>query len=217
MRNYYGNESGDGVGNRRSSKEIKIQYDGVGNQLSSHERSNFAPDNIGNSVDTAPTHHLNSASRKKTDQAPPQRMGRYLVGGVNPLVAGLAHLIPETPTPTAPQENKTSQGGQAQADKRLRRLFEFDDDDRVEYTLTSTPEEKRAQLEQALKTIFELGGAPCEIKVQLEELGGKPLVSAQVQTTLFKPEELPFAALSFLTNKIVNRVPTDRIRLAVKL
>ena len=146
MRVFHGNNPGDSVGNRRSIKDIRIPNDDIGNHLEVFRTDENTPDNLGNSVDIAPTHQLSGITyRKKSDAAPLVRMGRYLVGGVNPAVAGLAHLIPEPPAPVlAPvQENSSAPA----TDKRLKRLFEFDEDDRVEYTLTSTPEEKRTQAE----------------------------------------------------------------------
>lgn len=131
------------------------------------------------------------------------------------MVAGLSHLIPETPAENpAPKENPQQQG--AQSDKRLRRLFEFEDDDRVEYTLTSTPEEKRAQAEQVVKKIFELGHLPTEITATIEQSETKTGILVSVKTPVFKTGELPLAALNFLANKIVNRLPSDRIRLIVR-
>ena len=50
-----------------------------------------------------------------------------------------------------------------------------------------------------------------------EQDGDQPFVSVLLQTPLFKNDELPLAALNFLVNKIVNRVPTDRIRLGIKI
>jgi hypothetical protein len=138
-------------------------------------------------------------------------MGKYLVGGVNPAVAGLAHLIPE-PAPLPPPQEASAPA----TDKRLRRLFEFDEDDRVEYTLTSTPEEKRVQAELALKTIFETGAVVAEITASVEESETKTSVSVLVNSPVFKSGELPLAALNFLVNKIVNRLPNDRIRLVVR-
>ncbi len=212
MRNFYGLDSGDGVGNRKSQKEIQIPHDGIGNYISSEERAYEIPDNLGNSIDSAPTHQLNSAYRKKSEQAPHQRMGRYIIGGVNPVVAGLSHLIPvEQPA----QQAEKPADKQDKNDKRLKRLFDFDDEGNAEFTLTSTPEEKRAQAELALQTIFEAASSSADITVTLDSANDKPSVLATVKSTLFKPEELPTAALGFLVNKIVNKMPNDRIRLAL--
>ncbi|MEI6805325.1 MAG: hypothetical protein WCK49_02325 [Myxococcaceae bacterium] len=216
MRVFHGNNPGDSVGNRRSIKDIRIPNDDVGNHLEVFRTNENTPDNLGNSVDIAPTHQLSGITyRKKSDAAPLVRMGKYLVGGVNPAVAGLAHLIPEPPAPPAPQENSGAPAAPA-TDKRLRRLFEFDEDDRVEYTLSSTPEEKRAQAESAVNTIFETGSLTAEITATLEESEEKSSVLVLVNSPVFKTGELPLAALNFLVNKIVNRLPSDRIRLAVR-
>ncbi len=57
--------------------------------------------------------------------------------------------------------------------------------------LASTPEEKRLQVEQVVKTVFDLGGAPSEINALLGESAEKPTVAVIVKTALFKPDELP--------------------------
>lgn len=214
MKVFQGINPGDGVGNRRSNKEIRIPNDNVGNHLEIFRTNENTPDNLGNSIDIAPTHQLSGIThRKKADAAPLVRMGRYLVGGVNPAVAGLAHLIPEeAPIPQQRPQNQEA----PQVDKRLRRLFEFDEDDRVEYTLTSTPEEKRAQAELAMKTIFEAGELKAEIFTTLEQSETKTSVNVLVNSPVFKAGDLPLAALNFLVNKIVNRLPSDRIRLSVR-
>lgn len=220
MKVFQGINPGDSVGNRRSSKEIRIPNDDIGNHLEIFRTNENTPDNLGNSIDIAPTHQLSGIThRKKADAAPLIRMGRYLVGGVNPAVAGLAHLIPdETPAPARiqNQEAGSTPASGPGVDKRLRRLFEFDEDDRVEYTLTSTPEEKRAQAELAMKTIFEAGQLPAEITTTLEQSEAKSSVNILVNSPVFKAGDLPLAALNFLVNKIVNRLPSDRIRLSVK-
>ena len=212
MRTFYGLDSGDGVGNRKSQKETQIPHDAIGNYTGPEERAHEIPDNLGNSIDSAPTHQLNSAYRKKSEQAPHQRMGRYIIGGVNPVVAGLSHLIPAE----APAQQAEKPGDkQDKNDKRLKRLFDFDDEGSAEFTLTSTPEEKRAQTELALKTIFEAAESTADIAVTLDSSNDKPIVSATLKSALFKPEELPTAALGFLVNKIVNKMPNDRIRLTL--
>lgn len=215
MKEYYGTNPGDTVGNRRSNKEIRLTHDDIGNHLEVLRSNENTPDNLGNSIDSAPTHQLSGVThRKKSDAIPHVRMGRYLVGGVNPVVAGLSHLMSEVPA-EAPK-NSSSQPTTAQSDKRLKRLFEFEDDDRVEYTLTSTPEEKRAQAEQVVKKIFETAQSSAEIEATLEQKENKNAITVSIKTPVFKTGELPLAALNFLVNKIVNRLPTDRIRLAVK-
>ncbi len=218
MREFQGINPGDSIGNRRSNREVRIPSDDVGNHLEVFRTNENTPDNLGNSIDIAPTHQLSGIThRKKSDAAPLVRMGRYLVGGVNPAVAGLAHLIPEPPAPENPASQSAQPGNPGSgADKRLRRLFEFDDDDRIEYVLASTPEEKRAQAELAVKTIFEAGELPLEITATLGPSETRPSVSVLVNHPVFKTGELPLAALNFLVNKIVNRLPSDRIRLAVR-
>jgi hypothetical protein len=220
MKVFHGINPGDSIGNRRSNKEIRISNDDVGNQLEISRTHDHIPDNLGNSIDIAPTHQLSGIThRKKSDAAPLVRMGRYLVGGVNPAVAGLAHLIPEEAPATPRTQNQEAGSASASGpgvDKRLKRLFEFDEDDRAQYTLTSTPEEKRAQAELALKTIFEAGELQAEITTTLEQSEDKSSVHILVNSPVFKTGDLPLAALNFLVNKIVNRLPTDRIRLSVK-
>ncbi|MBH1988414.1 MAG: hypothetical protein I8H75_00660 [Myxococcaceae bacterium] len=212
MKHYYGLNPSDSVGNRRPQKEMTFPNEDIGNQRENPKDFDVLHDQLGNSVDLAPTHQLSGLTyRKKSEQAPWVRMGRYIVGGVNPVVAGLAHLIPDPQKPAESSEAAPNPNG----DKRLRRLFELDDDDRVEFTLTSTPEDKCAQAKAVVESIFQNAKAEAFVEANLELSDSKPSVQVFVRHPAFKTGELPLATLNFLTHKIVNRLPSDRIRLTV--
>lgn len=212
MKHFYGLNPNDSVGNRRSHKEIRLPNEDIGNQRETLKGLDFVHDNVGNSIDAAPTHHLSGLThRKKNEQAPLVRMGRYIVGGVNPTVAGLAHLIPEEQKPTHASETPSASSN----DKRLRRLFDLDDDERVEFTLTSTPEDKCSQAKTVVESIFKKANVEALVEASLQITDSKPSVQVFVKHPAFKAGELSLATLNFLTHKIVNRLPTDRIRLAV--
>ena len=206
MKAFLGMNPGDSIGNRRFNKEAHIPLDEIGNQLEREHSSKEAPDDLGNSIDAAPTHVLSSVTHRRKSDPPHVRMGRYIVGGVNPIVAGFNHANAE--------ENTEKPNNQTQ--KRLKRLFNFEERKPSEYTLTSSPEEKRLLAEQTLKKIFEAGKLEAEISTGLEESEGQPMIAAWVKTPVFKTGELPFAALHFLVYKIVNKTPTDRIKLVIR-
>ncbi len=91
-----GLQPGDDVGNRRSFKQTQHPPDNLGNKRDLEEEAWMPNDDVGNRVDAAPTHEISGVladlggrgRRRKKGGQPHQRMGRYIVGGVNPVVAG---------------------------------------------------------------------------------------------------------------------------------
>lgn len=224
-----GLQAGDSIGNRRSFKEMQVPADDIGNRTSLAGRLDLIRDDIGNSIESAPTHVLNSTSvgsdgrtrrRKEEGAHQPMRIGRYIMGGVNPIVTG-ANVYGQTPV-AAPVPVYTP------------RQVSQDDEERVEYILTSDPEMKRVQAEEAVKKIMEKAGRVAEVLAVLsqdEERRYSVAVSIndkglderftgenradnadQPIFVIGSPETL---ALNFIVNKIVNRYPNDRIRLTV--
>ena len=72
--------------------------DDIGNRKDPDEEEFVPLDDVGNRVDANPTHEISGVlldldprkrkGRAKGHQTPIERSGRYVVGGVNPLVAG---------------------------------------------------------------------------------------------------------------------------------
>ncbi|MDA0698209.1 MAG: hypothetical protein O2793_17670 [Proteobacteria bacterium] len=256
-----GNNSSDNIGNRKSFKEIRIPADDIGNRNEAKRRAELMRDDIGNSIEVAPTHSLNSAMvgndgkprRSREPSINPQRVGRYLVGGVNPVVAGgnQPALVEETfaeddsfsdsgrgfssndsNRPARNKKRRKKRRPESQvtnnvsvsdsAERRLKRLFDFDEDDRFEYILTSDPEQKRAVAEETVVTIFAKSGREVIVNAKLLKNDTRQSVlvvieeqSSQSTKPLFVRGSVELTALNFLVNKIVNRYPNDRIRLVV--
>ncbi len=269
--NSNGLHPGDDVGNRRSFKEIMVPADDIGNRIDFGKRLDLVRDDIGNSIDLAPTHLLNSSMvgtdgktrRRKEDMINTIRVGRYIVGGVNPVVAGGNHFASHQNTVHEGPESYHSGGSEASSDeqnfqnskrhkkhknefrgndsgtlgesaeRRLKRLFDFDEDDRFEYVLSSDPEQKRLAAEGTVKSILEKSGRLAEVRsvllkndsrlcvlVVMDEQGLHPRISSgnrseNADKPLFVRGSVELTALNFIVNKIVNRYPNDRIRLAV--
>jgi hypothetical protein len=260
--NLNGMHSGDSVGNRRSFKEIRVPADDIGNRNDFGKHLDSVRDDIGNSIDLAPTHSLNSSMvgadgktrRRKEDMASSVRVGRYIMGGVNPVVAGGNPIVSkgsidsEGPGTFYPVVNESSgddeqvlhnkkrhkksknefRGNDAgflgeSAERRLRRLFDFDEDDRFEYVLSSDPEQKRLAAEETVKSILEKSGRLAEVTSMLLKNANRQSVLVimdenrldNADKPLFVRGSVELTALNFIVNKIVNRYPNDRIRLAV--
>lgn len=89
-----GLQPGDDVGNRRSFKQTQVPPDNIGNRRDLEEEAWVPNDDVGNRVDAAPTHEISGVlaelggRRRRKKGGTQERMGRYIVGGVNPVVAG---------------------------------------------------------------------------------------------------------------------------------
>lgn len=96
---------GDDVGNRKVHKPLINPPDDIGNRRQMERLEKMPPDDIGNHIERAPTHELsmslfdNHGKLRRPPKAA-ERIGRYIVGGVNPLVSGAAARY--SPPPSAP-------------------------------------------------------------------------------------------------------------------
>lgn len=182
--------------------------------------------------------------------------GGYAVGGVNPVVSGNHALVsmfaaPKTEesqdNPVQPRTSpireasstdaqgrrpqRKNEKGSDNADRWLKRLLEFDDDDRLDAPTNSDPKQKAAQARTVLSEIFEKAGVMAAIGTQVttDPAGGRPSVLVSFEdidmsidpnsrlSTVFAENSISLLALNFLVNKIVNRVPEERVKVTVGL
>lgn len=117
--------------------------------------------------------------------------------------------------------------------RRARRFFDFSDDDRFDYKLKSTTEEKRSEALFAVTSVVEGAERAATVLALLLEDGDRPKVLVTIEekgpaacvpkerrgedaeSPLFVLGNAALMSLNYLTNKIVNRYPDDRIRLAI--
>ena len=117
--------------------------------------------------------------------------------------------------------------------RRAQRFFDFVEDDRFDYTLKSPAEEKRAAAEACVKAVVEGAGRDALVKALLIEDGTRPKVLVTIKENgpaaslpkerrsetadqpLFVLGNAALMSLNYLANKIVNRYPSDRIRLTI--
>lgn len=93
-------------------------------------------------------------------------------------------------------------------------------DEPVQYVLKSDPEEKRSAAERVCGDIVGHCGREAQVSAELVDENGQPKVVVMVNeqgpgAPLFTRNSAALSALNFLTNKVVNRFPDDRIRLVV--
>ena len=282
-----GVQPGDDVGNRKSTKPVFHPPDDIGNRKDPDEGEWVPEENVGNRIDIAPTHEISGtlmdADPKRRRRRPkgmsvPERVGRYLIGGVNPLIASAT----PRPFPNAERANDDveaepgvdsgrfarpanddnaggfgydgppaddQEGGRGRrrrdrghvetavhadvAERRAQRFFDFEDDDRFDYTLKSTPEAKRQEAHDAVNRIVQEAGRDATVDVRVLPDGTRPKIlvtidergpsadvpaerrSPTAQEALFQMGNAALTSLNYLVNKIVNRYPDDRIRLAI--
>lgn len=255
-----GLQAGDGIGNRQKFSQNRISADDVGNRLPAAEQSGAVRDDIGNFIGTAPTHEqsgvlagFESRGRRRKESSE-NRNSSYMVGGVNPLVSGSHALMSMHETmedkeryksgESEAQDGRTSsretsgagRGRRSErssdsSDRWLKRLLEFEDDDRGENVTSPDAKQKAHQAREVLGEVFEKVGIMAAIgtEVVTESASGKQSVivsfedidlSAEPSTRLsnvFATGSLSLLALNFLVNKIVNRVPEERVRVQVLL
>ena len=196
------------------------------------------PDDHGNRVESSPTHtfsgvlsELDGKRKKRRRMGPPLvRMGRYYMGGVNPLVSGNPFYVQQAAEAERKERESERAAMAAQIaeeehkrkaelwEKKAKRLFDFDNEGRFEYKLKSDPEEKRETAEDLIAQIMRLGGLANQVKASLVGNEKFPHVMVTIQEegeTVFHKGSSALLSLNFLVNKIVNRYPDDRIRLAV--
>lgn len=310
-----GLQPGDDIGNRKSFKVVQHPPDDLGNRKDPDEVEFIPVDDVGNRIDAAPTHEMSGTlmdvdgkgrrRRRPKGVAAPERVGRFFVGGVNPLIAtntprpfpgktleesfggpaASAHGHAPQPSPAhvanddrgddlrdAPRDDagmggmgdarddgdfegeggrrrrRRGRGGrggegrfeqpdgvQAQevSERRAQRFFDFDEDDRFEYTLKTTAEQKRKDAEDAVKNVVTEAGRDGVVLARLIEDGDRPKILVTIDERgpaasvpaerrahnanepLFVMGNAALMSLNYLVNKIVNRYPDDRIRLAI--
>jgi hypothetical protein len=287
-----GLQPGDDVGNRRSFKPVQLPPEDLGNRKDPDEEEWVPEDAVGNRIDAAPTHELSGIlleldgkrrRRRPKGVAAPERVGRYFVGGVNPLIAtniprpfpgksldeslnGGGQQLPAE-SREGPRERADVDGGeggehegeaaegertgrrrrrrgrgreqvdgvaaQEVSERRAQRFFDFEEDDRFDYTLKSDPEQKRKDAEGAVRSIVTESGRDATVLARLIEDGDRPKILVTIdergpspslpperrgqnaQEPLFVMGNAALMSLNYLVNKIVNRYPDDRIRLAI--
>ncbi|HEY4222365.1 MAG TPA: hypothetical protein VGO62_13515 [Myxococcota bacterium] len=302
---YHGNgepnglQPGDDVGNRRSFKAAIVPPDDIGNRKDPDEGEWIPEDNVGNRIDAAPTHELSGVlldlngkhrRRRPKGVSAPERVGRFFVGGVNPLIAtnvprafpgktleeslnGTSaqqhqerpqHSDGGLPRPDgdgedsdgatfdgdgrdsrrqrrgrdrgdlpAQQQQQPQQQGQRGdvSERRAQRFFDFEEDDRFDYTLKTPAEQKRKDAEDAVRNVVVEAGRDATVLARLIEDGKRPKVLVTIDErgpaaalaperkseggALFVMGNAALMSLNYLANKIVNRYPDDRIRLAI--
>ncbi len=271
-----GLQPGDDIGNRKSFKPVVVPPDDIGNRRDPDEEEDIPFDDVGNRIDANPTHEVSGIlldldpkkrkRRAKGTQAPIERNGRYVVGGVNPIIAGGNRPPPPMPEesfeppqqqqprePREPREPRVQQQPQQQqqpraekkrrfeqvdgnaaqevSEKRAQRFFDFDEDDRFEYALKSTPEQKRKEALRFVDDILRECGRNANVHARVIEDGDKPKLLVTIEEKgpharvdrlgdganepLFVMGNGALLSLNYLANKVVNRYPDDRIRLAV--
>ena len=278
-----GLQPGDDVGNRKSFKPVIVPPDDIGNRRDPDEEEHVPFDDIGNRVEANPTHEISGVlldldprkrkgRAKGNNPAPIERSGRYIVGGVNPLIAGGNRPPPPAPADDydrpqqgwqgqqqqgqqqpqqQPQQQQQGQQQQQQpraekkrrfeqvdgnaaqevSEKRAQRFFDFDEDDRFEYALKSTPDQKRKEALRFVDDILRECGRNGRVQARIIEDGDKPKLLVTIDEKgpharvdrlgegahepLFVMGNGALLSLNYLANKVVNRYPDDRIRLAV--
>ena len=265
-----GLQPGDDVGNRKSFKPVIVPPEDIGNRRDPDEDDDVPFDDVGNRVEANPTHEvsgilLNMDPKKRKGRAkgqnaaPPERVGRYIVGGVNPLIAGGNRMPPQPPPeetfaevhaferperPERPQQQQQQdkkkkfeqvdgRAAQEVSEKRVQRFFDFEEDDRFDYTLKSTPEQKRAEALRFVDDVLRESGRNAIVQARIIEDGDKPKLLVTIEEKgphgklpaerippdasepLFVMGNAALMSLNYLANKVVNRYPDDRIRLAV--
>jgi hypothetical protein len=255
-----GLQPGDSVGNRQKFSETRISADDIGNRLSGSDVAQIPRDDIGNLVGGAATHlhsgilaGMDGRNRRRRDPNESRGGSGYAVGGVNPVVSGNHALVSmyatakaeesnddERPQARAPSERpegdarrpqRKSEKGAESSDRWLKRLLEFDDDERSETPSTGDPKLKAAQARTVLSEIFEKAGVMAAIGTQVnaDPASGRSSVVVSFEdidlsvepssrlSTVFGENSLSLLALNFLVNKIVNRVPEERVKVSVAL
>jgi len=251
-----GLQAGDSIGNRQRFSETRLSADDIGNRILASETLEVVRDDIGNSIGGAATHMqsgilagMDGRSRRRREGGSEARGGGYAVGGVNPVVSGNNALV----SLFAPAKEETIVAGAAQArpetenrrnpaakrpekspestDRWLKRLLEFEDDERSEAPTNVDPKKKATQARAVLSDIFEKAGIMAAIGTQVttDETSGRPLVLVSFEdidvspdpkarlSNVFAENSLSLLALNFLLNKIVNRVPQERVKVSVNL
>jgi hypothetical protein len=281
-----GLQPGDDVGNRKSFKPVIVPPEDIGNRRDPDEEDDVPYDDVGNRIEANPTHEVSGIlldmdpkkrkRRAKGTQTITERVGRYIVGGVNPLIAGGNRPPPPPPADDGADVHAFERGdrpergdrgerpergerpdrgergerpdrsdrkrrfeqvdghaAQQVSERRAQRFFDFEEDDRFEYSLKSTPEQKRAEALRFVDDVVRESGRQAVVQARVIEDGDKPKLLVTIDERgphaklsaeritegandpLFVMGNAALMSLNYLANKVVNRYPDDRIRLAV--
>lgn len=185
---------GDNIGNLRPSDDDLVADDNIGNRRDPNEEQ-FVADDIGNRTE--------QRGRPPRGQGGPG--GRGGGGGTG---GGGRGRRRGRRRPRQDREQTRGPSRPMPAEPPAR------------YVLKSDPEEKRAAAERVCGEIVRLCQRQAEVKAELVEESGQPKVVVVVteqgdDSPLFTRNSAALSALNFLTNKVVNRFPDDRIRLVV--
>lgn len=256
-------------------KQAILPPDDVGNRKEPIESSALLPDDSGNRVDLPPTHEISGVladldgrrRRKKKTPGNLMRIGRYFVGGVNPLVSGIQPPVKPVTMPTElvppngemasevdegeldedglgrkKRRRRRRRDGREQIDgaaiqevsvRRAQRFFDFEEDDRFEYVLKSDAQSKCDAARDAVASVLRYAKRDACVEARVIEDRDRPKVVVTIEENgpagsstaegtdgfagqpLFVLGNAALMALNYLVNKIVNRYPDDRIRLAI--
>ncbi len=244
-----GIQPGDAVGNRKPKAELHVVPDDIGNRRNPNEEEKIPPDDIGNRVAANPTHDLSGLlpgamqekaplKRRRVSNTPYQKVGRYLAGGVNPIVSSDANRsrLAQNADDELRRNARLFDPNYGQEDSEERRLpkyFNLVDDDRYRFKLKSTPEEKLEAAETLIQNILRLGERPAKVKGHCIEDGSRPKLLITIDEDLksspakeegegetqslktFSLGNMALMSLNYVVNKVINDSQDDRIRLIV--
>lgn len=207
--------------------------DNSGNKVIASKNNKTLPDNIGNRIESAPTHvsgRFFNASYKESGKRKNHILissSGYLIGGVNPLVAGDSSLALNN-SECANSNRLLFKNKKIRENKKNDMFDFFKNENKTEYSLKSNPEEKRRIAICAANSILRKIGYDASVIVKiLKNKNDQPSLLLLTESSspdkenefenFLKKDNAFFASFSFIINKIVNRHPDDRIPLAIIL
>ncbi len=193
-------EPGDSLGNRYQEEQAPEIDDDIGNRLAPVEAEAHIDDDIGNRAQ-APERALQRQGRGRgrgrgrrnnKRKADGEQRGRSRRDG---------------------RSDGRRGAGRSQRQRHERAPHS-------EYVLKSDPEDKRSKALETCTEIVRLCQREAQVTAELVDENGQPKVVVMVsendsENALFMRNSAALSALNFLTNKVVNRFPDDRIRLVV--
>lgn len=199
-------ESGDNMGNNFHQETAPDIDDNIGNRLSPSTPEVHIDDDIGN---RAPVENHGSGRGRSQGRGRNRRNNDRSARG-----RGRSRGRDQDREQGRNQDRNQGRGG-----GRPRRNS-FERAPITEYVLKSDPEDKRSKAEEICTEIVRLSQREAQVSAELVDENGQPKVVVMVAESdpndaLFARNSAALSALNFLTNKVVNRFPDDRIRLVV--
>lgn len=199
------NEPGDDFGNRLHVEQEPDIDDNIGNRLSPVAEEPHIDDDIGNRA-------LGSGPAPSEGSGGGRRRGGRSRGRRRGGKGGQASTESQARQRGGDDDNSRRRGGGRRRD--------FERAPVSEYVLKSDPEDKRSKALEICTEVLRLCQREAEVSANLVDEAGQPKVVVMVdeadsQNALFTRNSAALSALNFLTNKVVNRFPDDRIRLVV--